>query len=60
MVNQGQNYQKEDYYDRAGNRGQGNWQNKDGVKNDYSGVYVPPVNKDTAGNGSGALGWKIC
>lgn len=51
--NQGWNYYKDGYYDRARNRNQGNWHNKDNFKNNRSGVYVPNGNRDKAGNGSG-------
>ncbi|XP_015162309.1 uncharacterized protein [Solanum tuberosum] len=53
--NAGRNYSREGQYDRPENRKQGNWQNRDGYKNDRSGVYVPPRNRDRAsGSSSGS------
>ncbi|KAK4709887.1 hypothetical protein R3W88_004400 [Solanum pinnatisectum] len=46
------NYARDGQYDRPSNRDQGNWKNKDGYKNDHSGVYVPPGNRDRAGGSS--------
>ncbi|XP_049358865.1 uncharacterized protein LOC125823547 [Solanum verrucosum] len=38
-----QNYARDGQYDRPTNRDQGNWQKRDGYRNDRSGVYVPQV-----------------
>ncbi|MCD9644512.1 hypothetical protein HAX54_032767 [Datura stramonium] len=42
--NQGQNYYGNNSYDQDGakERDQGQWRNRDALKNDKSGVYVPP------------------
>lgn len=48
------NYKKDGYYERYGNRDQGNCHNKDGFKNNRSGVYVTSGYRDRAGNGSGS------
>uniref|UniRef100_M1DMN1 Integrase core domain containing protein n=1 Tax=Solanum tuberosum TaxID=4113 RepID=M1DMN1_SOLTU len=49
--NAGRSYAKDSQYERPANRDQGNWQNIEGYRNDRSGVYVPPGNRDRA-NGS--------
>ncbi|KAH0661482.1 hypothetical protein KY284_026413 [Solanum tuberosum] len=36
----GRNYAREGQYDRLANIEQGNWQNRDGYRNDRSGVYM--------------------
>ncbi|XP_049391584.1 uncharacterized protein LOC125856023 [Solanum stenotomum] len=46
------NYSREGQYDRPATREQRNWQNRDGYKNDHSGVYVPPCNRDRASGSS--------
>ncbi|KAH0773639.1 hypothetical protein KY290_010776 [Solanum tuberosum] len=52
---EGWNYSREGQYNRPANREKGNWQNRDGYKNDRSGVYVPLGNKDCAsGSSSGS------
>ncbi|KAH0716567.1 hypothetical protein KY290_012724 [Solanum tuberosum] len=38
--------------DRPTNREQGNWKNRDGYRNDRSGVYAPPGNRDRASDSS--------
>ncbi|KAK4721306.1 hypothetical protein R3W88_011539 [Solanum pinnatisectum] len=48
-------FSREGQYDRPANREQGNWQNREGYRNDRSGVYVPPGNRDRAsGSSSGS------
>ena len=51
--NQGRTYQRDNYYDRDGNRDQDSWLKKDNAKNDLGreGVYVPLMNRDRANNG---------
>ncbi|XP_015166978.1 uncharacterized protein [Solanum tuberosum] len=41
-------YTRDGQYERPANRYQENWQNRDGYRNDRSGVYVPPGNRDRA------------
>ncbi|XP_015160357.1 uncharacterized protein [Solanum tuberosum] len=48
----GRNYARDGQYDRPANRDQGNWQKRDGYRNDRSGVYVPPGNRDRASGSS--------
>ncbi|XP_015165478.1 uncharacterized protein [Solanum tuberosum] len=48
----GRNYSRKGQYDRPANREQGNWQNRVGYRNDHSGVYVPPSNRDQASGSS--------
>uniref|UniRef100_M1DBZ9 Integrase core domain containing protein n=1 Tax=Solanum tuberosum TaxID=4113 RepID=M1DBZ9_SOLTU len=50
--NTGQNYSREKQYERLANRDQGNWQNRDGYRNDRSGVYMPPGNRNRASGSS--------
>ncbi|KAK4721276.1 hypothetical protein R3W88_011509 [Solanum pinnatisectum] len=50
--NAGRNYSRKGQYDRPANKEQGNWPNRDGYRNDRSGVYVPPGNKDRASDSS--------
>ncbi|XP_049342886.1 uncharacterized protein LOC125807201 [Solanum verrucosum] len=45
-----QNYSRDRQYDRPGTREQGNWQNRDGYRNDRNGVYVPPGVKEMRGD----------
>ncbi|KAH0665341.1 hypothetical protein KY285_026547 [Solanum tuberosum] len=50
--NTGRNYARDGQYERPPNRYQGNWQNRDGYRNDRSGVYVPPGNRERASRSS--------
>ncbi|KAK4709999.1 hypothetical protein R3W88_004512 [Solanum pinnatisectum] len=50
--NADRNYARDGQYDRPSNRDQGNWQNRDRYRNDRSGVYVPPDNRDRVGSSS--------
>ncbi|XP_049352076.1 uncharacterized protein LOC125816504 [Solanum verrucosum] len=53
--NVGRNFSREGQYDRLANREHGNWQNRDGYRNDRSGVYGPQGNSDRAsGSSSGS------
>ncbi|KAK4724038.1 hypothetical protein R3W88_026817 [Solanum pinnatisectum] len=48
-------HRREGQYDRPANREQGTWQNRDGYRNDHSGVYVPQGNRNRAsGSSSGS------
>ncbi|XP_049410609.1 uncharacterized protein LOC125873801 [Solanum stenotomum] len=44
--NAGRSYASHGQYEWPANRDQGNWKNREGYKNDRSGVYVPPGNRD--------------
>ncbi|KAK4715893.1 hypothetical protein R3W88_014231 [Solanum pinnatisectum] len=48
--NAGQNYSREGQYDRPANREQGNWQNRDGYRNDRSGRKNGSLPSDTIQN----------
>uniref|UniRef100_M1DGJ5 Integrase core domain containing protein n=1 Tax=Solanum tuberosum TaxID=4113 RepID=M1DGJ5_SOLTU len=53
--NAGRSYARDGQYERLANRDQGNWQNRDGYRNDRSGVYVPLGNRDrVSGNSTGS------
>ncbi|KAH0672588.1 hypothetical protein KY290_024822 [Solanum tuberosum] len=40
----GRSYGRDSQYERPANTYQRNWQNRDGYRNDHSGVYIPPGN----------------
>jgi len=50
--NAGRSYARDGQYERPANRDQGNWQNREGYRNDRSGVYVPPGNRDRVSGSS--------
>ncbi|XP_049369931.1 uncharacterized protein LOC125834820 [Solanum verrucosum] len=50
--NAGRSYARDGQYERPTNRDQRNWQNREGYRNDRSGVYVLPGNRDRVSGSS--------